>query len=188
MILEYSLSLISLLKGIVYDHQRVVWENLLQYEPDVKKYFASVGLDLYMDKSEGYAYLSQMQFEEENGLPRLAEKRQLNFHTSLICIVLRKYLLEQDAQGGSVRSIISEQEILNRAKVFLPPASDEARQHDKLLSSINKVVEIGFLRKLKDDQSNFEINRIIKGFINVEVIDETVRRLEQYAEEKNAED
>ena len=49
----YSLSLIALLKGIVYSHQKEVWDNLLRFEPDVKKYFLTVGLDLFLDKSEG---------------------------------------------------------------------------------------------------------------------------------------
>jgi hypothetical protein len=186
MALEYSLSLISLLKGIVFNHQRETWDNLLQYEPDVKKYFSAVGLDVYIDKSEGYAYLSQKQWEDEStALPRLAERRQLNFHTSLLCIVLRKYLLEQDAQGGSVRCIISEEELISRASVFLPSATDEAKQHDKLLSSLNKVVEIGFLRRLKAEENNYEINRIIKGFIDATVIDDTLARLQQYARERD---
>lgn len=185
MVREYSLSLIALLKGIVYNHQKDAWENLLQYEPDVKKYFLSVALDLYIDKSEGYAYLRQKDWEEdETPLPRLAEKRQLKFFTSLLCIVLRKYLLEQDAQGGSTRSIISEQEIFNRVQVFLPHATDEARLQDKITTTINKVIEIGFLRRLEDQGHNYEIHRIIKGFVNADVIDDTLKRLRQYAEEK----
>lgn len=71
----YSLSLITLLKRIVYSHQKMAWENLLQYEPEVKKYFSPIGLDVYIDKSEGYAYLQQTEPEEDSNLPRLAEKR-----------------------------------------------------------------------------------------------------------------
>lgn len=184
----YSLSLITLLKGILYNHQRAAWENLLQYEPEVKKYFASIGLGVYIDKSEGYAYLQQVEHEEETDLPKLAEKRQLNFFTSLLCIVLRKYLLEQDAQGGYVRAIISRQEIIQRARSFLPSASDEAKQQDKILSTINKVIDMGFLRQLEDDAHNYEIHRIIKGFVNADVIDDMLRRLELYATEKNISD
>jgi hypothetical protein len=183
--MEHALSLIALLKGIVYDHQKEVWENLLRYEPDVKKYFQPVGLELYLDKSEGYAFLKQIQWEEEIELPRLAEKRQLNFLTSLLCIVLRKYLLEQDAQGGSVRTIISEQEIINRIKVFLPAVNDEAKQQEKIISTINKVMDIGFLRKLDDQGKNYEVHRIIKGFVNADVIDDTLSRLKEYASGKN---
>jgi hypothetical protein len=181
----YSVSLIALLKGIVYNHQKEIWENLLQYEPDVKKYFQPIGVELFLDKSEGYAFLKQKEWEEEDAaLPRLTEKRQLNFMVSLLCIVLRKYLLEQDAQGGSVRSIINEQEIINRTKVFLPSINDEAKQQEKIVSTINRVIDLGFLRKLDNQEKNYEIHRIIKGFVNADVIDDSLKKLREYAQEK----
>lgn len=188
MIREHFLSLITLLKGILYDHQKEAWQNLVEYEPEVRKYFSTIGLELYMDKTEGYAYLRQVDFDEEVDIPRIAEKRQLNFFTSLLCIVLRKYMLEQDAQGGSARAIITQQEIINRTKIFLPKAPDEARQQERIVSIINKVIEIGFLRKLEDSSNNYEIHRIIKGFINADVIDDTLQRLQNYALEKNITD
>lgn len=185
MIKEYSLSLISLLKGVVYDTQKIAWANLIDYETDVKKYFSTIGLDLYLDKSEGYAYLKQIEFEEEVEIPKVAEKRQLNFHVSLLCLVLRKYLLEHDAQGGTVRAIISQQEIINRVKLFMPTAPDEAKQQDKIIATINKVIlEMGFLRKLEDNTDNYEVHRIIKGYVNADEIDDTLKRLENYATEK----
>ncbi|GAA4334837.1 DUF4194 domain-containing protein [Flaviaesturariibacter amylovorans] len=184
MIREYSLSSITLLKGILYDHQKEAWSNLLQFEAEIKKYFDALALDVYIDKSEGYAYLVQKELEEEVQLPKLGEKRQLNFFTSLLCIVLRKYLLEQDAHGGNIRAIISGAEIVNRIKTFLPTATDEVRQQDRIVSTINKVVEIGFLRKLEDDGNNYEIHRIIKGYVNADVIESTLQRIKQYAAEK----
>lgn len=181
---EYSLSLIALLKGIVYDHQKAAWANLTDHEADVKRYFANIGLELFMDKSEGYAFLKQVEFEEEIDVPRLAEKRQLDFHVSLLCLVLRKYLLENDAQGGTVRAIIAQQEIINRVLLLMPTATDEAKQHDKIVTTINKVIDIGFLRKLEDNTDNYEIHRIIKGFVNADEIDAALKRLESYAAEK----
>ena len=186
MIKEYSLSLIALLKGVVYDHQKSAWTNLTDYEADVKRYFSTIGLELFVDKSEGYAFLKQVEFEEEVDIPRLAEKRQLDFHVSLLCLVLRKYLLENDAQGGTVRAIIPQQEIINRVLLLLPVASDEAKQQDKIVTTINKVIDIGFLRKLEDNTDNYEIHRIIKGFVNADEIDDTLKRLEAYAAEKKA--
>lgn len=185
MLREYSVGLVALLKGIVYSHQKEVWENVLHYEDDVKKYFSALALDVYIDKSEGYAYLLQKEVEDEQKMPRLAEKRQLNFYTTLVCLVLRKYLLEHDAQGGTVRAIISEHEIINKAMIFLPKAADEAKQEDKITSTINKVIDIGFLRKLDDNSSNYEIHRIIKGFVNADVIEDTLKKLELYAAEKS---
>lgn len=184
---EYSLGLIALLKGIVYDHQREVWENLIQYENDVKKYFLPLGLDLYIDKSEGFSFLRQIDLsEEETPLPNLAEKRPLNFLNSLLCIMLRKYLLERDAQGGSVRTTITEQEIINRIKIFLPTSSDEAKQQEKIITAINRIIEIGFLRKLNDHE--YEIHRIIKGFVNADVIEQALKKLGQYASERKTTD
>lgn len=188
MIKEYSLSLISLLKGVVYDHHKPAWANLVEYEADVKKYFSTLGLELFIDKSEGYAFLKQVEFEEEVNIPKLAEKRQLDFYVSLLCLVIRKYLLENDAQGGTVRAIISQQEIISRVKLFMPAASDEAKQQDKIITTINKVIDIGFLRKLEDNTDNYEIHRIIKGFVNADEIDSTLTRLETYAAEKKMTD
>ncbi|MFN8712462.1 MAG: DUF4194 domain-containing protein [Bacteroidota bacterium] len=182
---EYSLSLIALLKGIVYSEQKAEWGNLLQYEADIKKYVSALGLELYADVSEGYAYLRQHEAaEDEPILPRLTEKRQLNFHTSLLLLVLRKYLLEHDAQGGAVRSIISREEIISRVKLFLPISSDEVKVHDKIGSTVNKVIELGFLRRLEVTGFNYEIHRILKGFVNAEVVDDMLKRLQQFAAEK----
>jgi hypothetical protein len=184
----YSLSLIILLKGILYNHQKAAWENLLQYEPEIKKYFSAIGLDVYIDKSEGYAYLQQIEYEVETELPKLAEKRQLNFFTSLLCLVLRKYLLEQDAQGGSVRAIITQQDIIQRTRSFLPSTLDEVKQQDKIITTINKVIDMGFIRKLEDAENNYEIHRIIKGFVNANVIDDMLMKLQRHATEKNITD
>jgi hypothetical protein len=72
--------------------------------------------------------------------------------------------------------------------MFLPSASDEAKQQDKVIATINKVIDIGFLRKLEDNSNNYEIHRIIKGFVNADVIDEMLQRLERHAVEKNITD
>lgn len=106
--------------------------------------------------------------------------------TSLLCVVLRKYLLEQDAPGGSVRTVISEQQIMNRVKVFLPATNGEAKQQEKTTSTINRVIDIGFLRKLDDQEKNYEVYRIIKGFVHADVIDDTLKRLKEYAAMKNS--
>jgi hypothetical protein len=70
----------------------------------------------------------------------------------------------------------------------MPAASDEAKQHDKIITTINKVIDIGFLRKLDDNTDNYEIHRIIKGFVNADEIDSTLSRLETYAAEKKMTD
>ncbi|MBB5437707.1 hypothetical protein HDC92_001381 [Pedobacter sp. AK017] len=185
--LDFSLSLISLLKGVVTSFQKEAWENLIQFEPQVKRYYLPFGLDLYLDRSDGYAFLRQLDVEDEQ-LPRLAEKRQLNFFVSLLCLTLRKFLLEQDAIGGTVRAIVTRDEIVNRLKIFLPIANDEVKQQDKIVATINKVMDMGFLRKLDEQQESYEIHRIIRAYIDAAVIDDTLARLQAHATDKNITD
>src|SRR4051812_25852337 len=107
----YSHILIALLKGIVYSHHEKVWDDLArpEHESGVKKYFADLNLDLIIDKSEGYAYLKQKVSEdlEDEEVPRLFERRQLNFHVSLLCLLLRKHLVENDKEGESSKAILT---------------------------------------------------------------------------------
>jgi len=46
------------------------------------------------------------------------------------------------------------------------------------------VIDIGFLRKLDDQEKNYEVHRIIKGFVNADAIDELLQKLRKYAEDK----
>lgn len=117
---SYSNVLIALLKGIVYSHQEEIWNTLIlpENERDVRNYFANIHLDVIIDKSEGYAYLKQQSSElpeemeeaEQDTAPRLIRKRQLTFHVSLLCILLRKYLIENDQEGESTKAILSREE------------------------------------------------------------------------------
>ena len=117
----YSNILVALLKGVVYSHNEKVWDELLKpdNENDVKRYFADINLELIIDKSEGYAYLKQRQSEDDDEeAPKLIERRQLNFHVSLLCLLLRKHLIENDREGESTKAILSKAEIVNLVKPF----------------------------------------------------------------------
>ena len=167
----YSNILISLLKGIVYSHSKH-WDDLLKHELSVKNYFSDVNLDVIIDKSEGYAYLKQKETDddENEGTLRLIEKRQLNFHVSLLCLLLRKHLIESDSEGDAVKAVLNRESIINLMKPFYKETTNEAKQIDKINAAINKVIEEGFLRRMKTEDEQYEINRIIKAFINADAV------------------
>ncbi|MEO5975526.1 MAG: DUF4194 domain-containing protein [Chryseolinea sp.] len=181
----HSISLIALLKGIVFESQKDIWVNLIDYEADVRKYIDALGLYLHLDKSEGYAFLKQADFEPGFEMPRLIEKRQLSFQLTLICITLRKFLLENDAAGTSARAIISKQEIIERVKPFLSDTPDEAKRAEKIETQIKRVVEEGFLRPLENEVDRYEVRRIIKAFIDADKVEELLLRLREYTIERN---
>jgi hypothetical protein len=178
----YSNILVALLKGIVYSHNEKLWDELLkpENESDIKKYFADIYLDVVIDKSEGYAYLKQRVSEdEEEETPKLIEKRQLNFHVSLLCLLLRKQLIEKDSEGE--KAVLTKDEILNMVKPFYKESTNEANQVKQIESAINRVIDEGFLRKMKTEDDQYEINRIIKAFVNADVVKDSLDKLKLYA-------
>lgn len=180
----YSHILVALLKGIVYSHNDEVWDDLLkpEYEADVKKYFADINLELIIDKSEGYAFLKQRQDDdEEENVPKLIERRQLNFHVSLLCLLLRKHLIENDSEGESIQAILTKEEIIQLIKPFQKETTNEASQQRQIETAIKKVIDEGFLRKMKTEDEQYEINRIIKAFINADVVKDSLEKLQTYA-------
>ncbi|MEJ7682783.1 MAG: DUF4194 domain-containing protein [Segetibacter sp.] len=180
----YSHILVALLKGIVYAHHEKVWDELLkpENEADVKKYFADINLDVIIDKSEGYAYLKQRQNEDEEEAPKLIEKRQLNFHVSLLCLLLRKHLIENDREGESSKAILSKEEIINLVKPFYRETTNEANQQKQIEAAIKRVIDEGFLRKMKTEDEQYEINRIIKAFVNADVVKDSLEKLRDYTD------
>ncbi|MBI5326862.1 MAG: DUF4194 domain-containing protein [Deltaproteobacteria bacterium] len=178
----YTNILIALLKGIVYNHNEKIWDELLLYESDIKKYFTDIYLDVIIDKPEGYAYLKQRVSEDgEDETPKLIEKRQLNFHVSLLCLLLRKHLIENDSEGESTKAVLTRDEILNMIKPFYKESTNEANQVKQIEAAIKRVIDEGFLRKMKTDDEQYEINRIIKAFINADVVKDSLEKLKNYA-------
>lgn len=190
---SYSNVLIALLKGIVYSHQEEIWNTLIlpENERDVRNYFANIHLDVIIDKSEGYAYLKQQSSElpeeteeaEQDTAPRLIRKRQLTFHVSLLCILLRKYLIENDQEGESIKAILSREEIENQMKLYLKESSNEATAYKQIDNAIRKVEDEGFLRRMKTEQEQYEVNRIIKAFVNADQISDLLERYKIYVKQ-----
>jgi len=178
----YSNILISLLKGIVYSHSKY-WDDLLKYEHDVKNYFSDINLEVIIDKSEGYAYLKQKEIEddENEGTLKLIEKRQLNFHVSLLCLLLRKHLIESDSEGDTIKAILNKDDIINLMKPFYKETTNEAAQIKKIGEAITRVEKEGFLRRMKTEDEQYEVNRIIKAFINADVVKDELEKLENYS-------
>lgn len=190
---SYSNVLIALLKGIVYSYQEEIWNTLIlpENERDVRNYFANIHLDVIIDKSEGYAYLKQQSSElpeeteeaEQDTAPRLIRKRQLTFHVSLLCILLRKYLIENDQEGESTKAILSREEIENQMKLYLKESSNEATAYKQIDNAIRKVEDEGFLRRMKTEQEQYEVNRIIKAFVNADQISDLLERYKVYVKQ-----
>jgi len=180
--------LVQLLKGVVYeDRHAKVWPALLQLRAAVQDYFRMIGLELYVDEAEGYAYLKQIEIEEgideaEAGpVPKLITRRSLSFPVSLLLVLLRKRLAEEDAVGEASRVILSREQIVDMMLLFMPEQKNEARLNDQINSAINRAIDYGFVRKLKQgDGELLEIRRILKAFVDAQWLDEFQVHLKKY--------
>lgn len=180
---KHSIPIIHLFKGILYDSNEIVWKSLLQQETHVRNYFAVVGLELIINEAEGFAFLKQKVFSDETtvNLPKLVEKRQLSFPVSILAILLRKKLLEFDNKGDDSRLVLKKSDIVELLISFLPNnTSNEKKIIDKIDTYITRLIELGFLRELKNEENYYEVSRILIAYMPVEQLQLTLDKLNEY--------
>jgi hypothetical protein len=192
---DLSLLVIHLLKGVIYrEANGMAWSALLKFQSQVRDYVAVLALELVLDEAEGYAFLRARQQDDDSAaeLPRLVARRPLSFSVSLLLALLRKKLTEFDASGTDTRLVLSLDEIVEIMRVFLPTQSNDSRLFDQIESNVNKVIDLGFLRKLKvasdsitstSTPASYEVKRILKAFVDAQWLHDFDQRLAAYHEQ-----
>ncbi|MGB6223037.1 DUF4194 domain-containing protein [Haloferula sp.] len=189
-----SAIIIPLLKGVVYqDGDPKLWAGLLALDARVRDYVEVLDLELVLDESEGYAFLRSRETDPDElsqspprtATPRLYMRRQLSFPVSLMLALLRKKLAESDSTGGDTRLVLSRDECAEMLRLFLPTQTNEARITDQIETHLNKIAELGFIRKLKSAAGSgqavaYEVRRILKAFVDAQWLAEFDARLEAY--------
>ncbi|MFE3409591.1 DUF4194 domain-containing protein [Streptomyces mirabilis] len=181
-----SLPVNQLLKGPLFrDQHERAWEALLHLRARVQDYVDIMGLTVVIDEAEGYAFL-RSQPEDENADPRLAAprlmpRRSLSYPVSLLIVLLRKRLAEFDAGSGETRLMITRDEIVEMIRMFLPSGSNEARLVDQIDTYITKAVELQFLRRAKHQEQLYEVQRIIKSYVDGQWLADFETNLARYA-------
>jgi hypothetical protein len=177
-----SVVVVALMKGIAdRESDPVLWQSLIGIQARVRDYVACLGLDLALDEAEGFAYLRQRPAEEgAPELPRLVPRRQLGYQVSLMLALLRKKLAEFDATSGEARLILGRDDIVEMMRVFLAETANQVRLNDSIGANINRVVDMGFLRRLRGTNDRFEVRRILKAFVDAQWLADFDQRLAAY--------
>jgi len=187
---ELSALVVPLLKGVIYQEENsALWSRLLNAQAAVRDYVAVLGLELLLDEAEGYAFLRSRQEEDEEdqpAVPRLVARRQLSYPVSLLLALLRKKLAEFDASGGETRLILSRDEVVELVRIFLPEGSNEAKLIDQVDATLNKIAELGFIRRLRGQRQMIEVRRILKAFVDAQWLADFDRRLAEYRNQLRA--
>ena len=198
---------VKLLQGPLYKtNNDSTWNTLTSWTNDIQKYFATIGLVLFVDQSDGYAFLKQADDENiENGnsiaeeitndealssLPHLIRRSPLSPEVSLLCVILREALDQFDiSQNQSSMCILKESDIKDRLSVFIKEKSDQVKYYKNLDGYLNQLVTLTFLRELNSQNQNansiqnldreFEVRRIIRAKINVSFMEEFKCKLQE---------
>jgi len=188
---DLSVLVIGLLKGVLYrEADQRLWATLLDLQSRVRDYVAVLDLELVLDEAEGYAFLNSRPEPPDDDasprLPRLVARRPLSFPVSLMLALLRKKLAEFDAGGGDTRLVLARDDLVELVRVFLPDSTNEAKLIDQIETTINRVVDLGFLHRLRPaagaaaGPGSYEVRRILKAFVDAQWLAEFDARLAAY--------
>lgn len=168
--------LVALMKGVVYREQTPqLWRDLEAVQAAARDHLRLLSLELLIDEGEGYAYLRQSEVEpglSDETAPRLVPRRPLGYLVSLLLVLLRKRLALHDAQGGETRLVLSREQMVEMMRTFLPAGPNEAKLVDQIENHIRRVEDLGFLRRMKDDEAVYEVRRILRAFVNADKLAE----------------
>lgn len=184
-IAPYAPAVIRLLQGLLFSDDGGPWNILLTHETPVREYLAKIGLELVLNEADGYAFLRQPEWEGEDGqkiaLPRLTRRDRLSYHVTLMCALLRERLDQFEASTPETdRLIVTGDDLRDMLQPFLRERGDERALFKKIDETANRVVELGFLRRLGAD-NRYEVRLILKARISSDVLADILTTLEHYA-------
>jgi hypothetical protein len=178
---------VPLLKGVTYRADDAAhWHALVQLQGRVRDHVAVLGLELTLDEAEGYAFLRARPETTDAidsaapKLPRLVARRPLSFGVSLLLALLRKKLAEFDAAGSDTRPILSREQVVEMLRVFMPEGSNQTKLIDQVDAQLNRAIDLGFVRRLRGQEQMFEVQRILKAFVDAQWLAHFDARLAAY--------
>ena len=179
----YSKAIVKLLKSPV-ERNSSVWNDVVIYQLEIQEFISQIGLELILKKEEGFAFVKQFEDSEGNTLG-LITRRQIGFETSIILVVLRQALEEFDnnpTQFQVAERFISDTEIKEELELFLQEGYNRLRFLKDLDKYIKNVVELGYLKEIskKDNETKYQIQRIIKEKITLDILQEFKIKLQDY--------
>jgi hypothetical protein len=197
--------LVKLFQGFIYRDDQRYWSQLMLRSEAVRAYFDQIGMYLYIDEADGYAFLrsvppsdgldasredgSSVESEvesvsgDEDGSLRIARKFPLAFDVSLLCVLLRDALEQFDEKvSDDHRLILKREEIYDSLREFFTDVTDETKTRRRFDSMISKVEDLGFLKALKTDAHKFEVRRPIKALIDAEKVSEMKLSMRRFVE------
>lgn len=205
----WSTAAVRLLRGPVYRKQekKETWESIQTYRTSLDEYFGVLGLRVFLETVDGYAFLEEvgerlgegMEDEEDMGetvlksnLPRLIRKTALSYQASMLCVLLR-YEIEkfETSQSEADCAIMRKSEIAALYRSFTKDKADEIRQMKSLDKTLKTLCSLTYLFAPSDtlsqseipDDAEFELSPILKARIDTAFMKELLLKMKRCREE-----
>lgn len=182
---SYAPVIIKLLREVVSTHDRQEWTLLLDNEYLIQEYFNRIGLEVYINRVDGYAYIQQPEPNaDETGikLPRLTRSVPLTIAQTLLLLLLREKLddfLNQPQEADEL--IVTEEEIYRMVEPFMPERNDQRKLYHNIVTNIHKITEMGFLKILSAERKHeFVVQRVLKSKESSEIVARLKQQIVEY--------
>jgi len=181
---EYAPVLRKLLKGsISRDQDADHWEMMLKNRSFIQGWLEIIGLILFCDEAEGYAFLQDPELPEDYegpSLPKMMSDRALDYRTTLLCVLLRERLREHDMRALEVgRPLVSKTALYEEMAPFFSRDSDEMKFRQEVDRSIGMATKMKLLREVKGQPDTYYIERIIKARISADALEDIKEKMVQ---------
>lgn len=170
-IAPYAAAVRKLLKGVVY-HDDPDWALVRDYELPIREYLGKIGLGVHLDEIGNFAYLYDESRDDDNQdtLPALTTRRKLSFPDTLLLVLLRERLDEHEIRDlDGARLILSDEDLHEMLQVFMQNYSDARRIETNTNTSVNRLVNYGFLTKRRDGR--YEVRPLIRAKISADELE-----------------
>lgn len=187
---EWSAAAVRLLQGVVYhDDGERLWDLILRHAAALRSYFAKIGLEVILDEADGMAYLhpanNDADAEDGQDVPRLFRRIPLSYDVTLLCVLLRDELRRyEESDVTNERCVVAQSDLYALWQAFFPATEDALKLQRQLASSLRKLEELRFVRAFEKDPPTWEIRRILKARLPLNVLDQLRLRLLNELESK----
>jgi hypothetical protein len=185
-LLPYTGVFVKLLKGPIEYLEKHTWEQLLKHQAELTLFLHRLGLNLILEKEDGYAYVEQIKLDDEDTTIGWIRRSPLGYDESVLLVLLREMMYDFEVGEATNRELIKKRrEIKEYAELFFRENASRVKFIKELDRLIDKVVELGFMERVETgnmpDEHKFRIKKIIKAKVDNEVLENFKQQLSDHA-------
>ncbi len=163
---EFAPVVLKLMQNVI-DHTDPLWGLLLEHQVTIRDYVAQIGLALYVQENDGYAFLYQPDHSDEQDkpltLPRLTRRYRISYEATLLLVLLRERLDRFEIENPEAdQLVLTFDDIWQMVEMFLQERGNEMVIRRRIEAAVRKLDDdLGIIQIRKDGRYN--VQKVIKA-------------------------